>query len=43
MFVYLSNVPEISFERAAMAAGLSSNSDDYFAPEEAVLVELGTE
>ena len=38
-----SNVPEISFERAAMAAGLSSNSDDYFAPEEAVLVELGTE
>ena len=43
VFVYLSNVPEISFERAAMAAGLSSNSDDYFAPEEAVLVELGTE
>ena len=24
-------------------AELSSNSDDYFAPEEAVLVELGTE
>ena len=43
VFVYLSNVPEISFERAAMAAGLSSNLDDYFAPEEAVLVELGTE
>ena len=43
VFVYLSNVPEISFERAAKAAGLSSNSDDYFAPEEAVLVELGTE
>lgn len=39
VFVYLSNVPEISFERAAKAAGLSSNSDDYFAPEEAVLVE----
>ena len=35
VFVYLSNVPEISFERAAKAAGLSSNSDDYFAPEEA--------
>lgn len=43
VFVYLSNVPEISFERAAKAAGLSSNLDDYFAPEEAVLVELGTE
>ena len=39
VFVYLSNVPEISFEQAAKAAGLSSNSDDYFAPEEAVLVE----
>ena len=39
VFVYPSNVPEISFERAAKAAGLSSNSDDYFAPEEAVLVE----
>lgn len=38
VFVYLSNVPEISFEQAAKAAGLSSNSDDYFAPEEAVLV-----
>ena len=37
VFVYLSNV------RAAKAAGLSSNSVDYFAPEEAVLVELGTE
>lgn len=43
VFVYLSNVPEISFEQAAKAAGLSSNLDDYFAPEEAVLVELGTE
>ena len=39
MFVYLSNVPAISFERAAKAAGLRRNSDDYFAPEEAVLAE----
>ncbi len=39
-FVYLSNMEEISFERAYLAAGLSSNSDDYFSPEEAVLVEM---
>ncbi len=38
-FVYLSNMEEISFTRAYMAAGLSSNSNDYFSPEEAVLVE----
>ena len=42
VFVYLSNEPEISFARAALAAGLSSDSNDYFAPEEAVLVELRT-
>lgn len=40
-FVYLSNLPEISFERAWKAAGFSSNTEDYFAPEDAVLVELG--
>ena len=39
-FVYLSNVEEISFERAYMAAGLSSSTNDYFSPEEAVLVEM---
>lgn len=39
-FVYLSNIEEIPFERAYMAAGLSSNSDDYFSPAEAVLVEM---
>ena len=39
-FVYLSNIEEISFEQAWKAAGLSSNSDDYFDPEEAVLVEM---
>ena len=39
-FVYLSNIEEISFERAYLAAGISSQMDDYFTPEEAVLVEL---
>ncbi len=39
-FVYLSNIEEIPFERAYMAAGVSSNSEDYFQPETAVLVEM---
>ena len=39
-FVYLSNTEEISFEQAYMAAGISSDSADYFSPEEAVLVEM---
>ena len=39
-FVFLSNIPEISFKRAYMAAGFSSNMEDYFTPEEAVLVEM---
>ncbi len=39
-FVYLSNIEDISFKRAYMAAGLSSNMDDYFSPDEAVLVEM---
>lgn len=39
-FVYLSNLEEISFERAWRAAGYSNSSTDYFLPEEAVLVEL---
>lgn len=39
-FVYLSNSEEIPFERAYMAAGVSSNTEDYFQPEEAVLVEM---
>ncbi len=38
-FVYLSNRKEISFDQAWRAAGLSSNTDDYFSPEEAVLVD----
>ena len=39
-FVFLSNIEEISFEQAYKAAGISSNSDDYFSPEKAVLVEM---
>ena len=39
-FVYLSNIEVISFEKAYKAAGVSSNSEDYFSPEEAVLVEM---
>ena len=39
-FVYLSNIEEIPFEQAYMAAGLSSDLEDYFSPGEAVLVEM---
>ena len=39
-FVYLSNIGDIPFERAYMASGVSSHSEDYFSPEEAVLVEI---
>ena len=39
-FVYLSNIEEIPFERAYMAAGVSSITEDYFQPEDAVLVEM---
>lgn len=39
-YVYLSNIEEISFQKAMMASGLSSNTEDYFNIEEAVLVEL---
>ena len=39
-FVYLSNIESITFDRAWKAAGLSSNMEDYFSMEEAVLVEL---
>ena len=40
VFVYLSNIEEISFEKAYMAAGISSDSEDYFSPEEAILVDM---
>ena len=39
-FTYLSNLPDITFERAWKAAGLSSNMNDYFDPKDAVLVNM---
>ena len=42
-FVYLSNLEIITFEEAWKAAGFSSNTDDYFSTEDAVLVEWITE
>lgn len=39
-YVYLSNIENISFQKAMMASGLSSNMEDYFAIGEAVLVEI---
>lgn len=41
-FVYLSNLETITFEQAWKAAGYSSNSADYFAIDDAVLVETKT-
>ena len=38
-FVYLSNLENITFEQAWKAAGLSSNTNDYFAASDAVLVD----
>ena len=39
-FVFLSNLAEIPFDRAYKAAGVSSDSEDYFPPEKAVLAEM---
>lgn len=39
-FVYLSNLESITFEQAWRAAGFSSNTEDYFSVEEAVLVDM---
>lgn len=39
-YVYLSNIKNISFEQAWKAAGLSSDMKDYFAVEDAILVEM---
>ena len=39
-YVYLSNIKNISFQEAMLAGGLSSNTEDYFNIEEAVLVEM---
>lgn len=41
-FVYLTNLEDISFTQAYLAAGLSSSTDDYFLPEDAVLVDMMT-
>ena len=37
-YIVLSNTQEITFNQALMASGLSSNLNDYFAPEESVIV-----
>ena len=42
-YVYLSNLEEITFDQAWKASGLSSNLEDYFTVEEAILVEMGTD
>ena len=42
-FVYLSNLENITFDQAWKAAGFSSNTADYFSPEEAVLVDWKTD
>lgn len=42
-FVFLSNLESIPFEQAWKAAGYSSSTDDYFAVEDAVLVEMRAE
>lgn len=39
-FVFVSNLEEITFDQAYRAAGISSDSEDYFPPEEAVLTEM---
>lgn len=43
IFIYLSNIPDISFEQAWKASGISSNTNEYFSPEDAVLVEMKTD
>lgn len=42
-FIYLSNEENITFEQAWKAAGFSSNTEDYFSPDDAMLVEMKTE
>lgn len=43
VYTYLSNLENISFDRAMWASGISSNTKDYFSLEEAVLVDIQTE
>lgn len=39
-YVFLSNIENITFDEAWKASGLSSNLDDYFKTEEAILVAM---
>lgn len=39
-FVFLSNIEDISFQKAMMASGLSSNMEDYFDEETAKFVGM---
>ena len=39
-FVFLSNIKDITFEKAWKASGLSSKMDDYFKEEDAKLVAM---
>ena len=39
-FVFVSNIKNISFQKAFLAAGFSSNTNDYFSEEEAKFVAL---
>ena len=39
-YIYLSNIEEITFHKAMMASGLSSNTTDYFDIKDTVLVEI---
>ena len=41
-YVYLSNIEDMSFSEAMLASGVSSNLNDYFPLDEAVLVEWET-
>ena len=37
--MYLSNIEDISFQRAYLAAGLSSSTVDYFSVKEVVFID----
>lgn len=39
-YIILSNTDDITFEEAWKASGLSSNTEDYFKPEDAIIVEM---
>ena len=39
-YIYLSNIGDITFEQAELNSGISSNSNDYFDPKDAIMVEI---